>query len=508
MTTRDDARRATSEPRAEGLRLVPPRPDDRDTDRYETDRYVDRSPARSTERGAGRGADRTAEIAPGRPSSLPERLYAARERKGVDLYRAERDTKIRARYLAALERGEYRELPGDVYTKGFLRNYALYLGLDAEEVVGQWRRERGDGGAAKAVLTVPRPISQPRRGLQFSPGIIVAALLTLLIVAVGAWLGVQVMRFAKPPTLALTAPRDATVQLDEGTTSFTFQGTSIPGATVSVEMAGGSRQTTADSTGAWSLTLDVRRGNNQFKFDAVDPETGKHAVDPVLRVLTVPISQVTQVQPIQLTLDQPVEGASFENGAIPIQGTAADATSVTIGATWDGPVGSAPTPTAVPSSGPSATPASGGPPAPAPITVAVGQDGKWTTDPSPLQLTAGRWTIRVTATNGTATQTQSRHISVAYRGVTLVVKVKGSSAWMKVWVDGKVDPAVGAAGRTYRDGQVLTFTGTTSVEVWTGSSGTTLFTLNGRSLGALGKRGIPETWLFKPPAPPTKTQPH
>ena len=37
--------------------------------------------------------------------SLPERLYAARERKGVDLYRAERDTKIRARLLDPLEGG-------------------------------------------------------------------------------------------------------------------------------------------------------------------------------------------------------------------------------------------------------------------------------------------------------------------------------------------------------------------------------------------------------------------
>ena len=76
--------------------------------------------------------------------SLPERLAAARERKGVDLYRAERDTKIRARYLAALEAGDYGELPGAVYTKGFLRNYALYLGLDPEDVIRQWRRERGD----------------------------------------------------------------------------------------------------------------------------------------------------------------------------------------------------------------------------------------------------------------------------------------------------------------------------------------------------------------------------
>ena len=69
------------------------------------------------------GAERDARVpasdsAPG----LPERLLAARERKGVDLYRAERDTKSRARYLAALERGDYRELPGAVYTKGYLRN--------------------------------------------------------------------------------------------------------------------------------------------------------------------------------------------------------------------------------------------------------------------------------------------------------------------------------------------------------------------------------------------------
>src|SRR5258705_5826763 len=99
--------------------------------------------------------------------SLPERLYGARERKGVDLYRAERDTKIRARYLGALERGEYTELPGDVYTKGFLRNYALYLGLDPDEVVAQWRRERGNVAPAKTILTVPQPIAQPRPGLQF-----------------------------------------------------------------------------------------------------------------------------------------------------------------------------------------------------------------------------------------------------------------------------------------------------------------------------------------------------
>ena len=108
-----------------------------------------------------------------RAPAQPARAPSGRPRaKGVDLYRAERDTKIRARYLGALERGEYRELPGAVYTKGFLRNYALYLGLDPDEILVQWRRERGDGGAqSEPSINVPRPLSAPRQGFTFSPGL-------------------------------------------------------------------------------------------------------------------------------------------------------------------------------------------------------------------------------------------------------------------------------------------------------------------------------------------------
>jgi len=75
MTTRDDARRAAEQPRTEGLRLVPPRPEPG----YDPDRPPDRDPDRPD----GRNRERSAP--PSGPSQLPERLYAARERKGVDL---------------------------------------------------------------------------------------------------------------------------------------------------------------------------------------------------------------------------------------------------------------------------------------------------------------------------------------------------------------------------------------------------------------------------------------
>jgi cytoskeletal protein RodZ len=485
MTTRDEARRGPGEVPAEGRR---------GDARASGDPRDAQSPAAATD--ATRDAEATGAPAAGgiRLVALPERLYAARERKGVDLYRAERDTKIRARYLAALERGEYRELPGDVYTKGFLRNYALYLGLDPEEVVGQWRRERGDEKTPRPILAVPRPIAQPRPGLQFSTGIIVAALLTILIAGVGVWLTVQVLRFNKAPTIAVTSPREATLQLDENATSYTLQGTSIPGATITIELAGGTRQISADSTGAWSVGVDLRRGRNDFTIDATDPEPGRHADQAAMVVIVVPSRAI---EAPQLTVDQPADGTTFENGAIRVQGTATNATSVSIAATFEGPVSGAPAASATPSS----------PPGPAPISVTVADDGTWNTGSTPLQLTTGRWSIVVTASNAAGKAASlTRHVSIAYKGVNLVVAAKGGRAWIRVWVDGKIDPTIGGAGRTLRDGEVVTFTGKTSIEVRTGSSGATQFTLNGQLLGPLGKRGVIETWLFEPPAAPVQTQ--
>jgi hypothetical protein len=89
--------------------------------------------------------------------------------------------------------------------------------------------------------------------------------------------------------------------------------------------------------------------------------------------------------------------------------------------------------------------------------------------------------------------------------VNLVVAVSGGRAWLKVWVDGALSTTTGSGGLVANDGQTLTFSGTTSVEVRTGNSGVTSFTLNGTSLGNLGTGGSPETWLFQPPNPPKQT---
>src|SRR3954449_12180357 len=119
--------------------------------------------------------------------SLAERLSAARAHKGVDIRRAERDTRIRARHLDALERGTPDDLPGAVYTAGFVRTYAAYLGLDPDDALDQWRHELGRPRRREPIAGPPA-VDLPRRQLTLSRTMLRAALLTALVAAFAVYL--------------------------------------------------------------------------------------------------------------------------------------------------------------------------------------------------------------------------------------------------------------------------------------------------------------------------------
>jgi transcriptional regulator with XRE-family HTH domain len=65
-------------------------------------------------------------------------LKEAREKKGISLEEVENQTNIRKRYLDALEKENYELLPGRVYARGFLRNYASFLGLDHRVILNEF----------------------------------------------------------------------------------------------------------------------------------------------------------------------------------------------------------------------------------------------------------------------------------------------------------------------------------------------------------------------------------
>ncbi len=70
-------------------------------------------------------------------------LREARENKGLSLEDAQAHTRINARYLTALENGQYSALPTPVHVRGFLRNYARFLGLDPQPLLSRYAAGQG-----------------------------------------------------------------------------------------------------------------------------------------------------------------------------------------------------------------------------------------------------------------------------------------------------------------------------------------------------------------------------
>ena len=72
---------------------------------------------------------------------IGDTLREARERQNLSIKDIEKGTSIRALYIEAIEKGEFDKLPGNAYTKGFIRNYANFLKLDADACVRQYNEE-------------------------------------------------------------------------------------------------------------------------------------------------------------------------------------------------------------------------------------------------------------------------------------------------------------------------------------------------------------------------------
>jgi helix-turn-helix protein/uncharacterized protein DUF4115 len=92
-------------------------------------------------------------------------LREARLRKELDFPELEQGTKIRAKYLRALEDEAFDQLPGPTYVKGFLRTYADYLGLDGQLYVDEFNVRYGAGEEVleRRVHSAPGPRPRPRQ---------------------------------------------------------------------------------------------------------------------------------------------------------------------------------------------------------------------------------------------------------------------------------------------------------------------------------------------------------
>lgn len=112
-------------------------------------------------------------------------LREARMRARIDISEVEARTKIRAKYLRAMENEEWGLLPGPVYAKSFLRTYGDFLGLDSRLLVDDFKRryERPSDHELRAVTTIGRERERASRQPQLPPWAIIGFVLVVVLVA-------------------------------------------------------------------------------------------------------------------------------------------------------------------------------------------------------------------------------------------------------------------------------------------------------------------------------------
>jgi len=117
-------------------------------------------------------------------------LREARMRRGVEFAQAELGTKIRGKYLRALEDEHFEVLPAQTYVKGFLRTYAEYLGLDGQLYVDEYNSRFVAGDELEPHIVRRSAVRPQRRNRRIETNVVLVALALIAIITVvviSAW---------------------------------------------------------------------------------------------------------------------------------------------------------------------------------------------------------------------------------------------------------------------------------------------------------------------------------
>jgi cytoskeleton protein RodZ len=118
-------------------------------------------------------------------AQIGETLRKARTRQGIELSEVERATKIRVKFLRAMEEDRWEALPAPAYARGFLSTYAGYLGLDEESLLDAYRRAAPGSDRVEPIPpSVLRSGSLTRRHSLRRPAIVLTGVTGLVVLAV------------------------------------------------------------------------------------------------------------------------------------------------------------------------------------------------------------------------------------------------------------------------------------------------------------------------------------
>ena len=208
------------------------------------------------------------------PDTLGERLRQLRSESGLTIAEVGKQIQVATKHIEAIEDSRYRDLPGLVYARNFVRLYVRLMHLPVESAMErfetEWQVVQGSRGErTHLVQRASTELAWWRR----HAGFIVAGFFVLVAALYFGW---QVIHFIQPPKLEVTNPAGDT---STGSQNIVITGKTEPEAIVSVN----NQVIDVQKDGSFSDTVELQVGLNTFQISASRKQTKQRIV--IRRVL-------------------------------------------------------------------------------------------------------------------------------------------------------------------------------------------------------------------------------
>lgn len=207
-------------------------------------------------------------------TTVGEILRLAREKKHLSLAQVEAAIKIRSKFLEAIEKNEFESMPPGTFVRGFIKNYASFLGVSPDDALAFYRRQ----------TTVERQESptyarsaRVKQSFRLTPQLFTAASITFLLALFFGYLIYSYATFAGAPPLTVETPQNNSVTKSD---QAEVKGKTDPEAALTIN----DEAVSVNESGLFSQKLTLKDGINTLKVVATNKFKKQSTVSRTVRL--------------------------------------------------------------------------------------------------------------------------------------------------------------------------------------------------------------------------------
>lgn len=190
--------------------------------------------------------------------TVGEVLKKRRIEKNLHFEEIEKATRIRAKFLEALEKNDYQNLPPATFVKGFIRNYGQYLGLDPSRLLAIYRREFNE-----KITKVFSERKEERSPFIITPNIVLTFFITFIVSIFLFYLFNEYRIYKSAPQVVISSPEEFEVVPQN---SVVVKGRTQPETVLTIN----SQKIEIASDGSFSQEISLLPGTNTITIQATN----------------------------------------------------------------------------------------------------------------------------------------------------------------------------------------------------------------------------------------------